>query len=427
MLQGTAGLAANGGSLILNVLVSGFGGFVFWIVVANNATTTVVSQAAALISAMLGVLMLAQQNIIANVPPLIAASPRPKKLAKTAYTVASVMTAVFALAYVGFGPVFADGLDYLRDFRLAAIFVVGSLVWSSFSLQDALLAGVRKGQHVLAENTVWNVLRLALVVGIPALGLTFGVEGVVGTWLVPAFLLVCVMTYYLFWSKNAPLSRPLGSHEFDRRQLFVHLGWEQATAFSSGLTTIAMPAVALTAISAAAAAPFLAAYQFIVVSEAAISAFTNAFAVEIRRLGHVTRNLARLALVFMLAFSVTVVVATQLFADDFMALFGAEYREPGGAALRILALGMPLRCVSLLCNSTNRLYGAGRRNFAQQVSYAATLFVSLALITIDDGESIAVCLLLARLAAAIVAGFNLADYVRKRTPLPSSHGTPVDA
>ena len=70
-LAGTAGLAANGGSLILNVVVSGIGGFVFWIVVANNASTQSVAQAAALVSSMLGVLMLSQQAFITNLPPMI--------------------------------------------------------------------------------------------------------------------------------------------------------------------------------------------------------------------------------------------------------------------------------------------------------------------------------------------------------------------
>lgn len=420
MLRGTSGLATNGGSLILNVLASGLGGFVFWIVVANNASTTAVSQAAALISAMLGVLMLSQQTIIANIPPLIAAAPRPRRLAATAYVVASTMTAVFTLAYVGLGPVVADGLEFLRDVRLAIIFVLGCLVWSSFALQDALLAGIRKGQYVLAENTVWTLCRVALVIAIPAAGVTLGVELIVATWLIPAAAMVGIVSYYLFWSRNAPLSRPLGTHEFDRRTLFVHLGWEQATAFSSGLTTIGMPAVALTAIGAAVAAPFLAAYQFIVVSEAAMASFTNAFAVEVRRLGRVSRNLLRLTLTLMVVFSITVVSATQLFADDFMALFGEEYREPGGAALRILALGMPFRCVSMLCTSANRLYGAGHRSFAQQISYASTLFGSLAIFTLDSGETIATSLLLARVSAAAVAAVNLAYYLRKRPPLPST-------
>lgn len=420
MLTGTAGLATNGGSLILNVLVSGFGGFIFWIVVANNATPTAVSQGTALISAMLGVLMLSQQTISANIPPLIAAAPRPRQLAAKAYGIATLMTAFFTIAYVVFGPVFADGLGFLRDLRLAVIFVVGCLVWSSFALQDAMLAGIRKGQYVLAENTVWTLCRVALVLAIPAIGLTLGVELIVATWLVPATVMVGIVSYYLFWSNNAPLSRPLGNHQFDRKKLFVHLGWEQATSFSAGLTTIGMPAVALTAIGAAAAAPFLAAYQFVVVSESAMGTFTNAFAVEIRRLGRVTPNLLRLTLALMAVFSVAVVGATQLFADDFMALFGSEYRGPGGAALRILALGMPFRCVSMLCSSMNRLYGAGHRSFAQQVGYAGTLFGSLALLTLDSGEAVALCLLLARISASIIAALNLSFYVRKRIPLPSS-------
>jgi len=419
-LAGTAGLAANGGSLILNVVVSGIGGFVFWIVVANNASTQSVAQAAALVSSMLGVLMLSQQAFITNLPPMIAASPDPRRFAARCYAGAAALTALMAGAYVIGGPIVTDGLDYLRDRELAVIFVLGCLVWSAFSLQDSLLSGLRKGHLVLAENTVWGLARLGLVVGIPVVGVTLGVELILATWIVPALVMVGIISWYLFVSPTSPMSEALGDHRFDRRTLRRYLGFEQLTAIANGVATIVLPAVVLTTLDDDLAAPFLAAYQFVIVSEGAIGSFAGAFAVEIRRAGRVARSLVTLTSGFMTVFSVVAVVAAQLFADDFMAMFGSEYREPGGAALRILALGLPFRCVSLLSNATNRVYGAGWKNFVEQALYAVTLFVFLAAVTIDDTEVVARALVVARAVAALVGVAFLWHYVRTRTPLPSS-------
>ncbi len=392
---------------MINVFVSGIGGFAFWIIAARSAEPAVVAQASAMITSILGVTTLSQQSLVANVPILIAGSPRPRRVAGHAYVGALCVTAVAALLYLLFGTRIASGLEYLRDLRLAIVFVAGCVMWSIFSLQDAVLTGVRRGRLVLLENTVWASLRLLFVLALPVIGLTLGVGWLVATWLVPASLLVAAITYYLFGTSTSPLRQTLGSTQLHRRSLFSFLGVEQLGAITNGLVQIVTPAVALTTLGARTAAPFLAAYSLLIVTENAMATFAGAFAVEVRRHGRASRNLIAVTLALLGGVCVVAIVGAQFYGDNFMALFGHEYREPGGAILAILVLGLPASSIRSLSSAANRLRQAGWRNFAQHLTYCAVLFAGFSIVHIETGRSLAVCLVVARYASAAVSLQNL--------------------
>jgi hypothetical protein len=409
-------LLANGVPLIVNVLAAGVGGFVFWIVTARSVEPAVVAEASAMVASMFGVAQLSLQHLMANVPPLIAASPRPRRLAGHAYLLGATLTAVTAVGYVVFGPRLASGLDFLRDRELAAVFVLGCLAWSCFSLQDAVLAGVRKGHIVLAENTAWSLARLAIVVLAPLAGLELGVAWIVGSWLLPAVLLVAAVSGYLFVGPRAALRDPLGDHAIDRRRLLRHMGLEQLTAIANGIATIVVPVVALSILGAGDAAPFLTAYSFILVCENALASFAGAFAVELRRSARSAGQLLRVTGTLLFGGSLVVIVGAVLFADDLMALFGPEYREPGGAVLTVLVLGLPARSLWLVAGAINRVNSAGLRNLVQQLAYSVVLVALLLLVDVQSGTAIAWCAVVARWSAAAVSAVDILALRRRDDP-----------
>jgi hypothetical protein len=406
-LEGTGGLAINGGALIVNVFVSGIGGFAFWVIAARSAEPAVVAQASAMITSMLGVTTLSQQSLVVNIPLLIAGSPRPRRLAGRAYLAALAITALSAFVYIILGPRIASGLGFLRDLRLSIVFLLCCMTWSIFSLQDAVLTGLRRSRLVLLENSTWATCRLLLVLALPLVGFELGIGWLVATWLVPASLLVVAVTYFLFVPSSAPLRVSLGSQNLHPRMLLSYMGIEYLGSLTNGLVQIVTPAVALTALGATAAAPFLAAFSLIVVTEAALGSFSGAFAVEVRRQGRASRNLILLTCGLFGGLSLLAIVGAGFFGDDFMALFGREYREPGGAILAILVLGLPFTSIRLMASVGNRLRRAGWRNFAQQITYCIVLFLGFGLVDGHTGRSLAVCLVAARVATAAVSLQNL--------------------
>ena len=411
-------LIANGVPLIVNVLGAGLAGFLFWIVTARSVDPSVVAQATAMVASMFGVAQLSQQHLIANVPPLIAASPHPRRVAGRAYLLAAALTAVTAVGYVVIGPRLATGLGFLDEGNLAVLFVLGCLAWSWFSLQDAVLAGVRKGHIVLAENTAWGAARLVILMLVPVAGLELGVGWIVGSWLLPATVLVVVVSWYLFAGPHAVLRTPLGDHTLDRRTLLTYMGLEHLTAIANGIATILLPAVALSLLGAGPAAPFLTAYSFILVCENALASFAGAFAVELRRSARSAGQLLRVTGALLTVGSLIVIAAALAFADDLMALFGAEYREPGGAVLTVLVLGLPARSVWLIASAINRVNAAGLRNLVQQVVYTGVLVASLWIVDVHAGTTIAWCVVVARWAAAAVSAIDVVALRRNRHAAP---------
>jgi len=378
-----------------------------------------------MVTSMLGVITLSQQSLVVNLPILIAGSPRPRRLAGHAYLAALAITVVMSMLYLAIGTRVASGLAYRTDVRLAAVFVFGSVMWSIFSLQDAVLTGLRRGRTVLLENTLWSGMRLLLLLALPFLGLGLGVGWLVATWLIPASLLVAAITFYLFVPSRSPLRRSLGNVRHHRRTVLSFLGVEHLGALMNGLAQIVTPAVALTALGAASAAPFLAAYSLLIVTETAMGTFSGAFAVEVRRKGHASRSLVAFACTLLGAVCLAAIVGAQVFGDSFMGLFGPQYREPGGAVLAILVLGLPASSLRTLSSAANRLRQAGWRNLAQHSAYCVVLFVGYRLTNIHTGTSLAVCLVVARYASAAVSLQNLrslrtsGQFLEARSPASS--------
>lgn len=412
-------LATNGGALMANVVVAGASGFLFWIVAARTAPTTSVAEAAALITAMMGVLQISQQMLIANVPMMITSSPRPGWILSRAYIASTVLIVVGSIAYVLVAPRVATGMEYLSDPGLALIFVVGSVLWGFFGLQDAALSGILKGHLVLLENALWGVLRLVAIVALPIAVSIITPGWILSTWLVPALVMVIAVNYYLYVPASAPLRHSRGNHTHPPRQLIGHLGWETLTAMGNGGVNIVLPAIVLTAVGADTAAPFFAAYSFILVGESALGSFTAAYAVEIRR-GGVGRSQTRLTMAVLAGSSIAAIAGAVLLGRQFMGLLGPEYRVPGGTVLAILTLGIPFRSITLLSGSINREAGEGWRNALQQFAYVVVSFGAIAILGTDDINELAIALVIGRIAASIIAVGHLRSVSVRRIRSRSS-------
>jgi len=414
-------LATNGGALMMNVIVGGVTGFLFWIIAARIAPASSVGEAAALITAMLGGLQITQSGIAANVPMMLTSSPRPGWILKQAYLATTLLILAASTAYVLIAPGLASGLEYLRDPRLVLIFVAGSALWGLFSLQDGALSGILKGHLVLLENSVWGVLRLAAVSMLPLAVDAITPGWILATWLVPALLMVIVVNYYLYVPTTAPLRHPRGDHTHPPRQLLGHMGFETLASVGTGAVNLALPAIVLTGVGADAAAPFFVAYSFILVGEGALGSFTAAYAIEIRRKGGVDRTQTRLTVGVLALSSMLAIVAVVLLGRQLMALLGPEYESSGAAVLIILGLGLPFRSITLLSGAINRVAGEGWRNALQQGAFVAVCFLAIWILGTDNIGKLAMALVLGRVAAATIALVHL----RKHTVTRNFVGSPT--
>lgn len=410
-IRGARGLAVNGGALIVNVLTSGLTGLGFWVFAARVAPPDSVGKASTLISAIIAVVSLAQQSFVLTLPSLLASAPRPRQLTISMYRAALVMTAIAAPAYVLLGPVFADGLSFLRDGPVAVAFVIATLVWCVFSLQDAVLTGVRKATYVLVENTTWGVTRLVILVVAWALGVRLGLKFLLATWIIPASACVAAISWYLFFSPQSPLAEARGDRALEGRRFLSYMGAEYASSALGSIVTLVTGAYALTVLGASTAAPLLIAASLVVVVEGALSSFAQALSVEASRkegAAQRRRGLLGLTVLALGGVSGAAVVFAYAAGEHVMALLGSHYREPGGTALAILMLAVPARALGLVSNADNRIRGEGTRNLLQQVVACVVCFGLLASGRFTTLSGLAWVMVIMRYATAVVAGLHLA-------------------
>lgn len=409
-MHAARGLAVNGGALVANVLASGLTGLGFWMLAARVAPPSVVAQASTAIAAILAVVSLSQQSFVLTLPALLADAPEPRRLTLSVYRAALLMTALVAPGYVIVGPRLAHGLQFLQGWRNASWFVVAAMVWCLFSLQDAVLTGLRKATYVLVENTGWGAVRVALLVAALVAGMHMSVAALVASWVVPAAVCVGLVSWYLFASAASPLEEARGSRTFERRHLLGYMGAEYATSVLSSAVTLVTGAYALTTLGAADAAPLMLAASLVLVLEGAVSAFAQSLAVEASRSDGAAerrRSLVHLTVLALGGLSVGAVVTVRVASGPIMGLLGPHYREAGAAALLILVLAVPARAVSLVSNADNRIRGDGGRNLLQQALACAVCFGLLATGRFRTGEAIAWVLVVMRYAQAGLAVLQL--------------------
>lgn len=409
-LAGTRGLAVNGGALMINVLASAVTGLVFWVVVARTSSPDVVANASTTITAIIAVVSLTQQAFVFTLPSLLAVSPEPKRLARNTYAMALAATVLVAPLYVLAAPSLAGGLSFLRAPHIAALFIAGCLVWCLFSLQDAVLTGVRKAGVVLFENTTWGVARLLIVAAGGVLGVRLGVGWLALSWIAPALVLVVAVSWYLFRSESSPLAAPLGVQQIAGRRLVSYLGAEYLASVLSSCVTLIGGAYALTTFGAAAAAPFVTAASLVIVVEGALASFAQALAVEACK-GDRDRaragNLLRLSALLLGGISLGAVVVSIVFGEQVMGLLGEEYRAVGGTALAILMLCVPARSVAVVSNADNRIRGEGGRNLLQQILACVVIFGLLLSGVADSVVGLCWAVVAMRVAPAVMAVFHL--------------------
>lgn len=409
-LHAARGLAVNGGALVANVLASGLTGLGFWVLAARVAPPAVVAQASTAIAAILAVVSLSQQSFVLTLPALLADAPEPRRMTLSVYRAALLMTALVAPTYVVLGPRLAHGLQFLQGWRSSVAFVIAALVWCLFSLQDAVLTGLRKATYVLAENTGWGTVRVVLLVAALAGGVHMSVVALVASWVVPAAACVALVSWYLFAAPSSPLAEARGSRRFERRQLLGYMGAEYVTSVLGSAVTLVTGAYALTTLGATEAAPLMLAASLVLVVEGAVSAFAQSLAVEASRADGAAerrRSLVHLTVLALGGLSLGAVVTVRVASEPIMGLLGSHYREAGGAALMILVLAVPARAVSLVSNADNRIRGEGGRNLLQQALACAVCFGLLATGRFRTGESIAWVLVVMRYAQTGLAVVHL--------------------
>ena len=347
-------------ALMLNTVLTGGSGFVFWLVAARLYAPAQVGVDGALISLMMAVSAICQLDLGGIFPRFLPESARPASMILRGYAAAGGFALVVATAAVMIVPHLSTNLSSLGVNRMLAVaWVLGTALWTVFALQDAALTGLRSAHWIPVENGTFGVLK---VVGVAMLAFIGAANGIFLAWVIPMALLLVPVNAVIF---RRAVRAHLPTHSdgilnrFGRGRFYRFVGLNYlASVFDQGMYA------ALPLLVVAVLGPTQAGYYLIPLTIAGTVdalAFNMATSLTVEgsfasdRLRDLTLAAARRFVTIILPVTIVIVVAAPLV----LLPFGRNYADHGATVLRILAIAGLFRSVYTLNDALCRITGRG--------------------------------------------------------------------
>lgn len=312
-------------------------GFVFWAVAARRYPPDVVGNNSAAISAMILVSGIAQLGLYAV---LVRYLPRTGSAAASfvtrSYVLSGALTAVTAFAIAEMAGRWSPRLAFLAaDRTWLTGFVIGATAWTIFSLEDAVIVGVRSAQWVPIENVLYSAAKIVLVLVLAA---AMPVRGIFAAWTIPA-IVVLVATNILIYQVLLPRHGAAAIEEpRDRRRLLRFASGNYVGSLFATASVSLLPLLVTSRLGAQSTAFFFIPWAItagvnLVTANMAIS-LTVETAIDESQLRDHSRRVVVQTLRLVLPVSVILLVA----APYLLRVFGEPYAREGATLLRLLAV-----------------------------------------------------------------------------------------
>lgn len=332
-------LYRNGYALVLNTVVSGGLGLAFWVIAARSYSTAAVGVCAALIAAMTLIGDLSHLNLKGALNRFLpAAGAASTRFALRSYAVALAVAAAAAAAFVAGIEVWSPELAVLhRRPELAALFILGAMGWTVFVLQDSVLTGIRRAAWVPADNLLFAVGKLVVLVALVAAVPTYGIFV---AWSLPVLLLTIPVNILIFrWLMPAHVRETCGRTQvvpprdvasYVAADYFAYLVW---TA-TQGL----LPLVILNVLGPEQNAYYFLAWTMAYSLYLISSSMGNALLAEASLRPEALWPLSRQAVVESARLVLPATAAVVIGAPLILSAVGQDYAAEGTTVLRLLAL-----------------------------------------------------------------------------------------
>jgi O-antigen/teichoic acid export membrane protein len=339
-------------ALLLTTGTNALLGLAFWVAAARLYPEHVVGLGAGGISSLQLVALVGwvglQFTLLRYVP--VAGSQRPRLVALVygaGVAAALAVTVVFALA-------FADALHvpYVGDSPLHVV-AFGACVaaWVVFSLQDAVLVGIRRAFLVPAENAVYGLLKLFLLIG---LSQSNGPWTLLGVWAGATAAMGLAVNGLLFRRLLAADGRA-GSLPPTRGLVRFSSG-HTAVALTAWLPDFLVPLLVLSYLDQAANAYYFVAWTVGFSARLLAMNLANALTVEgayaENPVSMLVRSVVRLSLTVLLPVMTVLLLA----AKPVLSVFGQNYADHAAPLLRLFALSLIPYTIATLAVAFDRVY-----------------------------------------------------------------------
>ncbi|MDD5371313.1 MAG: hypothetical protein PHQ40_19705, partial [Anaerolineaceae bacterium] len=332
-------LTRNGYALASSAVFSSLIGMVYWILAARIYPAELVGLNSAVISAMMFLGGVAQVNLAQVNTRFIPTFGRgTRRFVGITYLATLGIALLVSLLFLAKVDWWAPALGFLRATPpLAALFVLATMGFSIFALEDGVLTGLRRATWVPVENAGYGLVKVALMLEfvyiLPQIG-------VFASWVVGLGVVVIPTSYYIFHDmipyhvrNNAVQESPLPLPQMTRYIAGDYVG---ATAWLA--CTALMPILVTQVSGATANAYYYLSWQIALllysISRSLGSSLIVEAASEPARLRQYTLRVVVQSAWIVIPMAAVLVASAPLV----LRLFGKSYATEGATLLRLLAL-----------------------------------------------------------------------------------------
>ena len=363
-------LYRNGYALVLSSAFTSLLGMVYWVLAAHLYSAEIVGLNSAAISAMMFLAGIAQLNLTSALIRFIpGAGASTRRLVVGAYGLSALVALVVGLIFMGgFGawtpiPRFIEMIPCFTPW-----FILATMGWCIFMLQDSVLTGLRRTIWVPVENTVFAVVKIVLLVLFAAALPHYGIFAAWTLGLLAAVLLSNLFIFRRFLpshlSQSAADKTPIDAGQISRFVAADYLGeicWL--------VVTMLMPVIVTQQVGAKANAYFYLAwtiaYSLYLVSPNMGASLIVEAATDQRRLKRDSyRTFVHTAYLLVPAVGLIVIGAPYI-----LFIFGPDYATEATTLLRLLALSALPNMINAMFISVARV----QRRLAALVTVLAVL------------------------------------------------------
>ena len=332
-------LLRNGYALVFNSVATSALGMLYWMLAANFYSAEVVGINAALINAMIFLAQAAQLNLTNGVNRFLpVAGGASKRFVLTVYALILAATPLVCLIYFVGLKSWAPLLDSLFANRTLMLgFVLATMAWCIFAMQDSVLIGMRQATWVPLENLLFALAKIASLVAVATL---LPKLGIFLSWVVPMALLLVPVNWFIF---RQLVPKHIQATEAQSEPLKIgaiahYVGGDYLGSLVWTATTGLLPILVLERAGATASAYFsiawTIAYSLYLVSRNMGMSLISEASLDREKLAHYSQR--TLLQTFKLLLPVTLGVVVM--APWLLRLFGKEYSSEATLLLRYLAL-----------------------------------------------------------------------------------------
>lgn len=336
VLGGDSPLMRNGYALMANTVVTGLLGLGYWLFAARHYSEQDVGRASAAYSAMNLLAGITALSLIGAMARFIPQSGRGTgRLIRLGYGVSVLSAIIGSIVFLLIAGRPGSSYSELTGIIPGLIFVGAVIVWSLFTLQDGALIGMRNAGWVTAENAVFGVAKIAMLL---PLATVIPHTGIYVSWMVPAALAVPAVNWLIF-RKLLPRHKHVneGAPTPTRGQVGRFLAGDVSGALMQLATISLVPVLVALFVAPGFNAYFYMAWTIGVTLDMLAANMALSLTVEgafdpVALAAHAKATLRRLMLLL-----IPIAIGTALLAPFILGLFGPGYSKYGAPILVLLA------------------------------------------------------------------------------------------